>query len=94
MEETGLASIQFGRTGAEIPLVLIHDGGGTTFSYYCLGDLGRPVYGIANPRFRSGQAWDSIESMARCYTQMIMASIRAGPIILGGAFFRFRSSWV
>lgn len=35
------------------PLVLIHDGGGTTFSYHCLGPLGRSLYGIHSPYFNA-----------------------------------------
>jgi len=34
--------------------VLIHDGGGTTYPYHCLGSLYRNVYGIRNPYFFSG----------------------------------------
>ncbi|KAL2268503.1 hypothetical protein VTJ83DRAFT_3349 [Remersonia thermophila] len=71
------------------PLLLIHDGGGTTFSYYCLGDLGRLVYGIANPRYHSGVAWEGgIPEMARHYIDMLKMGLpRSGgtkKVILGG----------
>jgi hypothetical protein len=40
------------------PLVLIHDGGGTTVSYFYLELLDRAVYAIQNPRFYSGKPWE------------------------------------
>lgn len=39
---------------ASTPLLLLHDGGGTTFPYHCLPPLPRALYGIHNPRFESG----------------------------------------
>ncbi|KAK1756938.1 hypothetical protein QBC47DRAFT_298270 [Echria macrotheca] len=67
------------------PLVMIHDGGGTTFSYYLLGNLDRTVYGIANPHFRSGEAWEGgIPEMARYYVDLIKSVIPRGKVILGG----------
>jgi thioesterase domain-containing protein len=69
-------------------LVLIHDGGGTIFSYYCLGDLGRPVFGIANPGYQSGEAYwkggGSIPEMARRYIEFLKAAVPRGDVILGG----------
>ncbi len=68
-----------------IPLVLIHDGGGTIFSYYLVGDLGRAVYGIANPRYDTGRAWTGgIPEMARHYLAFVKAAVPSGPVILGG----------
>ncbi|KAL2118099.1 hypothetical protein VTJ04DRAFT_7759 [Mycothermus thermophilus] len=62
------------------PVLLIHDGGGTTFSYYCLGDLGRLVYGIANPRYDSGKAWDGgIPEMAAHYLSMLKSGLFPSP---------------
>ncbi|KAK4044902.1 Alpha/Beta hydrolase protein [Parachaetomium inaequale] len=71
------------------PLILIHDGGGTIFSYYCLGNLAPParaVYGIANPRYESGTAWaGGLPEMARAYQEFIKAAIpRGGDVIIGG----------
>ncbi|KAK3308279.1 Alpha/Beta hydrolase protein [Chaetomium strumarium] len=68
------------------PLVLIHDGGGTIFSYYCLGDLGRPVFGIANPSYQSGEPWKGgIPEMARRYLEFVKSAVpRGGDVILGG----------
>ncbi|KAL2263285.1 hypothetical protein VTK26DRAFT_7475 [Humicola hyalothermophila] len=67
------------------PLVLIHDGGGTIFSYHCLGDLARDVYGISNPHYQTGEKWGSIPEMAREYVKFVRAAVpRGGPVILGG----------
>ena len=69
-----------------IPLVLIHDGGGTIFSYYMVGNLGRSVHGIANPRYDTGRAWTGgIPEMARHYLAFVKAAVPGGgPVILGG----------
>ncbi|KAK4157527.1 Alpha/Beta hydrolase protein [Chaetomidium leptoderma] len=67
------------------PLVLIHDGGGTIFSYYCLDHLGRPVYGIANPHYESGNSWaGGIPEMARQYLKFIKSAVPSGDVIIGG----------
>ncbi|KAK5660171.1 hypothetical protein OQA88_13640 [Cercophora sp. LCS_1] len=67
------------------PLVLIHDGGGTTFSYYCLGNLKRDVYGISNPYYSTNKVWrGGIPEMARTYVRYIKSVIPRGEIILGG----------
>ncbi|KAJ4302062.1 hypothetical protein N0V88_002198 [Collariella sp. IMI 366227] len=67
------------------PLVLIHDGGGTIFSYYCLSDLGRPLYGISNPRFQTGNTWEGgIPQMTREYIKFIKKAVPKGDIIIGG----------
>ncbi|KAK3314236.1 hypothetical protein B0H66DRAFT_630727 [Apodospora peruviana] len=71
---------------ARTPLILIHDGGGTTFSYYCLHQgLGRPVYGLSNPHFHTGDHWaGGLPEMARHYVGLLRATIGTGNIILGG----------
>lgn len=57
---------------AAIPAFLIHDGGGTTFSYHCLEPLGRLTYGIFNPYFGSGERFEGgIRGMGRLYADMI-----------------------
>ncbi|KAH6641373.1 Alpha/Beta hydrolase protein [Chaetomium tenue] len=68
------------------PLVLIHDGGGTIFSYHCLGELGRTVHGIANPHYESAQPWTGgIPEMARHYLAFVESVIPpGGEVILGG----------
>ena len=69
------------------PLILIHDGGGTTFSYHCLHSLDRAVYAIHNPRFYSGRAWSGgIATMAKVYVELIRAVVPSGNLILGGQF--------
>ncbi|KAL2169565.1 hypothetical protein VTG60DRAFT_5877 [Thermothelomyces hinnuleus] len=74
------------RRRAPIPLFLIHDGGGTIFSYYCLRELDRPLYGIANPNFDSGAAWaGGIPEMARHYRAFIRSALPSGgDVIVGG----------
>ena len=66
------------------PLVLFHDGGGTTISYYHLGTLNRPVYGIADPSFFTGRLWSGLPQMAKVYANLIRATIKKGKILLGG----------
>jgi thioesterase domain-containing protein len=71
------------------PLILIHDGGGTIFSYYCLGNLAPPtrlVYGIANPRYETGGSFaGGLPEMAREYLQYIKSVIpHGGDAIIGG----------
>lgn len=67
------------------PLVLIHDGGGTTFGYFILGSLNRDVWAIHNPHY-----WDSgimdggMDGMARHYIELIEKAGIRGPIMLGG----------
>jgi pimeloyl-ACP methyl ester carboxylesterase len=67
------------------PLFLIHDGGGTVFSYFLLGSLGRTVYGISNPNFETELTWaNGIASMAEYYVKLIKATCPSGDILLGG----------
>ncbi|KAF4451130.1 hypothetical protein F53441_5829 [Fusarium austroafricanum] len=59
-----------------VPAFLLHDGGGTTFSYHCLEPLGRAVYGIHNPKFNSGEPFDGgLSDMARLYTGWIKETV-------------------
>jgi thioesterase domain-containing protein len=71
---------------SQLPLILIHDGGSTVYSYHMLGPLDRPVYGIANPRFETGlQPWEGgIPEMATHYIGLIRQVIPNGKILLGG----------
>ncbi|KAK0720329.1 Alpha/Beta hydrolase protein [Lasiosphaeris hirsuta] len=67
------------------PLVLIHDGGGTIFSYHCLGNIDRPLYGISNPHYHSGATWEGgLPEMARHYAKLIKSVIPRGKLIIGG----------
>jgi hypothetical protein len=69
------------------PLFLVHDGGGTTFSYYCLEPLNRKVYGIHNPHYDQGGWWEGgIAEMAQHYVNLVSKTLpRGGDILLGGA---------
>ncbi|PLB44498.1 thioesterase domain-containing protein [Aspergillus steynii IBT 23096] len=59
-------------TKPRVPLFLIHDGGGTTFSYHCLDPLRRPTYGLFNPRYHSGGSFEGgVRGMGRLYAVMI-----------------------
>ncbi|EPE08631.1 thioesterase domain containing protein [Ophiostoma piceae UAMH 11346] len=67
------------------PLVLFHDGGGTIFSYHLLDDLGRKVWGIANPRFKTRIPWDGgLREMGAAYAKYVATAVPYGPVILGG----------
>lgn len=68
----------------EVPLVLIHDGGGTILSYHGLEALRRPVFAIPDVTFGTSQSWQSIAEMAAAYCQVIEEKFIAGPILLGG----------
>ncbi|RBA09688.1 hypothetical protein FPRO05_05624 [Fusarium proliferatum] len=62
--------------GQAVAVFLIHDGGGTTFSYHCLAPLDRPVYGIYNPNFSSGEPFDGgLCDMARFYVDLIVEAV-------------------
>ncbi|KAH6604343.1 hypothetical protein Trco_007789 [Trichoderma cornu-damae] len=67
------------------PLVLIHDGGGTTFGYFMLGNLYREVWAIHNPHFFDGGAFEGgMDEMARLYIKFINDTGIKGKILLGG----------
>lgn len=73
---------------SHVPLVLIHDGGGTCFSYYCLDPLGRPTYEIHNPRYYTQQPWEGgIPEIAQYYVSLIHKRVPHGRILLGGWSF-------
>lgn len=84
--------IQHARPSAQppkTPLFLLHDGGGTVFSYHLLNPLGgRAVYGIHNPHFNEPEkVWtDGIPEMAWHYAQLIKRTLppSGGDVILGG----------
>ncbi|KAI0517897.1 Alpha/Beta hydrolase protein [Xylaria bambusicola] len=68
------------------PLILLHDGGGTTFSYHCLYPIGRTLYGIQNARLDEGGYWESgISGMASHYIELLETALpKGGEIIIGG----------
>lgn len=70
---------------SDVPLLLLHDGGGTCFAYYCLDPLGRTTYEIHNPHFESQIPWTGgIPEMARYYVRLMRTMVPRGRILLGG----------
>lgn len=80
------AVIHMGPSSSGAPLILTHDGGGTTFSYHCLDPLERPTYGIHNPHFDEGGFWEGgVPAMASHYVDLIAKTLpEGGDILLGG----------
>ncbi|KAH7370159.1 Alpha/Beta hydrolase protein [Rhexocercosporidium sp. MPI-PUGE-AT-0058] len=78
--------IQKGSPGSsQAPLFLIHDGGGTIFNYFLLQPLGRPIWGIYNSRFESGEVCEGgIRQMASEYLRLIRSLQYSGNILIGG----------
>ena len=74
-----------------VPLVLIHDGGGTVFNYWTLGPLHRQMFAISDPAFDSGaesKGWEGgLKQMAVLYCNQIRREIGKGKILLGGKCF-------
>lgn len=69
----------------DVPLILIHDGGGTIVSYTMMGPLNRPVYGIHNPKFYSGGHFEGgFKEMTNIYTEMIRKIVLSGDLLIGG----------
>ena len=67
------------------PLILIHDGGGTIFNYFLLKPLRRPVWGIYNPKWDTGETWEGgLHEMAVEYLRLIRTVVPSGNILLGG----------
>lgn len=87
MADETMTQIQWRQPGTpkNAPLFLIHDGGGTIFSYMFLEDLDRDVYGIADPLFDTEQSWEGgIHEMAERYTSQIKSIVSEGSILVGG----------
>lgn len=73
------------QSGRPTPLILIHDGGGTTFGYFSLGSLHRDVWAIHNPHFFTAEPWEGgMEEMARYYIGLIESAGIEGSVLLGG----------
>ena len=69
------------------PLVLIHDGGGTTASYHALRNLDHDIYGIENPLFHAGKSWKGgIRAMARAYSALVELELGQRSVLLGGSY--------
>ncbi|KAL2864982.1 Alpha/Beta hydrolase protein [Aspergillus lucknowensis] len=74
-----------GGQSSHAPLVLIHDGGGTIFSYCLLGDLHRDVWAIHNPKYFTAEPWEGgVDEMARHYIELMKNAGIKGKILLGG----------
>lgn len=69
------------------PLFLLHDAGGTVFNYYKLGNVGRPIYTIYNPWFKSETRWDrgSMRFVTE-YIKLIQSVVSSGEILVRGIF--------
>jgi hypothetical protein len=69
------------------PLVLIHDGSGTTTSYHTLAnfDLGSDLYAIEYPLLDAAKPWKGgIASLAEAYSALIEMELGRSPVMLGG----------
>ncbi|KAG5644334.1 Type I Iterative PKS [Asterophora parasitica] len=69
-----------------LPLFLIHDGSGLVNYLERLSQMGRPVWGVHNPKFPTARAWDSVGQMAKSYADLI-SGVATGPVLLGGWSF-------
>lgn len=71
-----------------VPLILVHDGGGTSFSYHLLDRINRPLYGIENAKLHDGGWWDGgVPEMAAHYVSLLGKILpEGGDILLGGMY--------
>ncbi|KAI1770979.1 alpha/beta-hydrolase [Hypoxylon cercidicola] len=69
-----------------VPLILVHDGGGTAFSYHLLDRINRPVWGIENAKLHDGGWWaGGVPEMAAHYVGLLGKIMpEGGDILLGG----------
>lgn len=90
MQKQNPVLVQYGnpsKRGLVPPLILIHDGGGTVFGYFCLGILGREVWAISDPHYATAEPWKGgPEEMARHYIDLIQKAGITGDVLLGGMF--------
>lgn len=81
-----ISQLAQGTSPSAVPLVLIHDGGGTVSSYRALGPLDCDIYAISDPKFEDGLSWEGgISEMARTYLGLIRETIPSREILLGGS---------
>ncbi|KAK2062294.1 hypothetical protein LY76DRAFT_613801 [Colletotrichum caudatum] len=88
MHEQNPLQVQFASPNQRerrLPLVLIHDGGGTSFTYFLLDSLHRDVWAIHNPHYHTGEVWPGgMVEMAHHYIGLMLMAGLSGPILLGG----------
>nr|POF17639.1 non-reducing polyketide synthase dhc5 [Quercus suber] len=73
---------------ASVPIVLIHDGGGTAFQYFMLPELDRELYTISNPYHEtSDRPEGGVPELAKSYVAAMRETLPPGPLILGGWSF-------
>nr|POF11460.1 orsellinic acid synthase [Quercus suber] len=73
---------------SSVPIVLIHDGGGTAFQYFMLPDLDRKLYTISNPYHESSDRPEGgVPTLAQSYIEAMKEALPPGPLILGGWSF-------
>jgi hypothetical protein len=83
MADSEFAIIRQQPSSASVPLILVHDGGGTIFPYFAIHDIGRDIYGIALSG--RGKPWENgIADIAEKYTALIRAQTLPSAVILGG----------
>ena len=84
MADSEFAIIRQQPSSASVPLILVHDGGGTIFPYFAIHDIGRDIYGIALSG--RGEPWENgIADIAEKYTALVKAqSLPSSAVILGG----------
>lgn len=64
-------------SGLKAPIFLIHDGGGTTFTYHLLQAQGRFVYAISNPHFYTTEPFEGgLPEMGRIYADYIRTTVK------------------
>ncbi|KAI9897281.1 hypothetical protein N3K66_008303 [Trichothecium roseum] len=67
------------------PVVLIHDGSGTTFAYFFIDGLNRDLWGLHDPNYWESKIWEGgLDAMAEHYIELIKKAGIKGEIILGG----------
>lgn len=63
-------------SGRKTPIFLIHDGGGTTYTYHTLQTQGRFVYAIGNPRWITGEPFEGgMPEMGRIYADYVRETV-------------------
>jgi pimeloyl-ACP methyl ester carboxylesterase len=72
-----------------LPIMLIHDGGGTALAYRLLGNIGRTVLGVHSPGLHEGKGIVSIRHAANQYAYLARQwldqhSSRCGRLLVGG----------